>query len=45
MFFCWKNRLDVYILDYLVKKKLLASAKVFEDETKVPLDVQGIKQC
>ncbi|GJY38767.1 transcriptional corepressor LEUNIG-like protein isoform X2 [Tanacetum coccineum] len=32
--------LDVYILDYLAKKKLLASAKVFEDETKVPLDVQ-----
>lgn len=33
--------MDVYILDYLTKRKLIASAKVFEDEAKVPLNVRG----
>lgn len=39
--FVGKPRLDVYILDYLVKRKLIASAKVFEDEAKVPANVRG----
>nr|XP_043623412.1 transcriptional corepressor LEUNIG-like [Erigeron canadensis] len=34
--------LDVYILDYLVKRKLITSAKVFEDEAKVPANVRAI---
>ncbi|XP_071715259.1 transcriptional corepressor LEUNIG_HOMOLOG-like [Rutidosis leptorrhynchoides] len=34
--------LDVYIYDYLVKRKLIATAKVFEDEAKVPVNVRAI---
>lgn len=35
------NRLDVYIYDYLMKRKLHASAKAFQAEGKVSTDPVG----
>ncbi|KAI3802951.1 hypothetical protein L1987_31098 [Smallanthus sonchifolius] len=35
-------RLDIYILDYLTKRKLNASKKVFGDEAKVPINIHAI---
>lgn len=44
-FFCWVSfscgRLDVYIHDYLLKRKLHASAKAFMSEGKVATDPVG----
>lgn len=37
----WCNRLDVYIYDYLMKRKLHASAKAFQAEGKVSTDPVG----
>ncbi|KVH93846.1 LisH dimerization motif-containing protein [Cynara cardunculus var. scolymus] len=34
--------LDVYILDYLAKRKFVASKKAFEDEAKVPINVRAV---
>ncbi|KAI3714747.1 hypothetical protein L6452_21706 [Arctium lappa] len=34
--------LDVYILDYLSKRKFNASTKAFEDEAKVPINIRAI---
>ncbi|KAL8189643.1 hypothetical protein R6Q57_029209 [Mikania cordata] len=35
--------LDIYILDYLTKRKLNASKKVFGEEAKVPVNYHGFK--
>lgn len=40
MLFCW-YRLDVYIHDYLLKRKLHNSAKAFMAEGKVATDPVG----
>lgn len=39
--FCFLFRLDVYIHDYLLKRKLHASAKAFMTEGKVATDPVG----
>lgn len=39
--FLFYNRLDVYIHDYLLKRKLHASAKAFMNEGKVATDPVG----
>ena len=36
-----ENRLDVYIYDYLMKRKLNATAKAFQAEGKVSTDPVG----
>lgn len=45
MTFCWisyfDDRLDVYIYDYLMKRKLHGSAKAFQAEAKVSTDPVG----
>lgn len=40
-FYSWCNRLDVYIYDYLMKRKLHNSAKAFQAEGKVSTDPVG----
>lgn len=42
---CLDHRLDVYIYDYLMKRKLHASAKAFQDEGKVSTDPVGKYIC
>lgn len=36
-----EDRLDVYIYDYLMKRKLHASAKAFQEEGKISTDPVG----